>query len=75
MAFSPDGNTLALSSALGTISTWATESGQHRRSFAGHTNEVWALAFSPDGRMLLSGGLDGTARLWDAEAHSRFGMR
>jgi WD40 repeat protein len=34
--------------------------------FAGHTNEVAALAFSPDGDRLASGDVAGLIKLWDA---------
>lgn len=35
------------------------------RTFAGHSDQVNAVAFSPDGRLALSGSSDNTMKLWE----------
>jgi WD40 repeat protein len=69
VTFSPDGGLLAVASRQGSgelrlfdTTTWAT-----RRRFAGHADEVRALAFSPDGRSLITGAADGGVRVWSVD--------
>ncbi|MER7468903.1 trypsin-like peptidase domain-containing protein [Streptomyces sp. NPDC097981] len=66
VTFSPDGSTLASSSADRTVRLWHAGTGKPGPILKGHTDQVWSVAFSPDGRTLATGGLDGTIRLWDA---------
>ncbi len=79
MAFSPDGQTLAVGNADSTIMLWDVTTGQPFGSpLIGHTGRVTSLAFSPDGQTLASGGkdvtwgsVDDTIILWDvATGHS-----
>jgi WD40 repeat protein/serine/threonine protein kinase len=49
------------------VHLWDVKAGNKIRSFAGHTQPVWAVAVAPDGRRLLSGAADGTARLWNLQ--------
>jgi WD40 repeat protein len=69
VAFSPDGKAVLTGSGGpdGTIRLWDSQTGQERRQFIGHSDQVLALVFSRDGRYVLSGSADGTARLWDAQ--------
>lgn len=68
MAFSPDGQTLAVG-AEGedwAVWSWDVATGRTRsNTFLGHTGGGFSVAFSPDGRTLATAGDDGIVRLWD----------
>ena len=64
VSFSPDGQTLA-SGGQSPLRLWDVTTGQHRKSFAGHTASVLSVVFSPDGQALASGSYDGTVLLWE----------
>jgi hypothetical protein len=69
LAFSPDGRTLALTSARGAggagVQLLEVGSGSLRHEFAGHHGLVTQLVFSADGKVLASGSFDTTVLLWD----------
>jgi WD40 repeat protein/transcriptional regulator with XRE-family HTH domain len=68
VAFSPDGETIALGDSNGTIYLWNISTTQLLGTFAGHKGWVWSVAFSPDGTLLASGSTDGCVRVWDVES-------
>ncbi len=66
LAFSPDGKTIAATTADGDISLWKLgvygPGGTLPGPFEGGAD---SLAFGADGRSLATGGNDGTIRIWD----------
>ena len=75
MAFSREGDRIAVSVPAATIRVWSTSGGEElvrwsvepEVSYTPHYGQVVSMAFSPDGRFLLTGGLDATAKVWDVE--------
>jgi WD40 repeat protein len=65
-AFAPDGRTLAIASADGTVRLWEVATWKVRAEFRGHRDRVTALAFGPNGR-LFTGGLDTVVLGWDVQ--------
>jgi WD40 repeat protein len=72
LAFAPDGRTLAVGYAGGSMALWDPHAGKELLALAGHRRGVMALCYAPDGKTLASGGPDGDVRLWDvATGHER----
>jgi WD40 repeat protein len=63
--FSPDGSTIASSSADQTIRLWDVSTGKCLKVLKGHRGTVTKAIFSPDGRLLASSSYDQTIHLWD----------
>ncbi len=74
LAFSPDGDTMAIGTENDDIRLDNVTPmrrillGHTRRILSGHTDLVISLAFSPDGSCLISGSMDKTIRLWDTKS-------
>lgn len=66
VAWSPDGNRLALASANGAaVTIYDLSSGNVATSATGHLDIVDSIAFSPDGKRLVTGSKDGTVSVVD----------
>lgn len=73
LAFSPDGERLAIGSWNTTarnaeIEVWNARTGKLIYSFQGSPQSNLMVAFSPDGKTLASGNEDSTIQLWDVRA-------
>ncbi len=71
VAFSPDGQLLAIGGDNSTVVLWDVENKDKSRVFGGHSKSVMSVAFSPDGQLLASASLDGFVRVWDVISENR----
>lgn len=62
-AFSPDGETLALGAADGSVKLWSIPDGTFISEHRGATGEVGSIAFSADNRLLAIGWTNGDVEL------------
>lgn len=67
VAFSPDGTTLASSSADCTVGLWDVASGGLRALLLGHRETVFKVAFTPDGTAVVSSSFDGMMKFWNSQ--------
>jgi RNA polymerase sigma factor (sigma-70 family) len=66
LAYSPDGDVLAVAGSGNTVRLWAVATGKEILPVAsGHQGGVSPVAVSPDGKTLISCGADHVVRLWD----------
>jgi WD40 repeat protein/energy-coupling factor transporter ATP-binding protein EcfA2 len=81
IAFSPDGNLLAVGggsnkSKSGLVTLWDTKTHRLLKTFEGHVGvriEVRAVAFSPDSKTLATAGTDNILVLWNVSPGGDFG--
>lgn len=65
VAYSPDGQLIAVGGKDKTVSLYDAKTKKVLREIVGHNGMVFRLTFTPDGKSLLTGSSDGTARLWN----------
>jgi WD40 repeat protein len=69
VAFSPNGQQLALGSDDRTVRVWDASTGRCLQTLEGHGGSVYSVAFSHNGQQLASGSSDRTVRVWDNHSH------
>jgi WD40 repeat protein len=67
IAFSHDGNKLAVTHAAGAVAVHDAQNLDNRTILVGHADTVMCAAFSPEDAMLATGGADRAIRLWDSK--------
>jgi WD domain, G-beta repeat len=65
VAFSADGQNLAVGGDDGTLVVYEGATGRRRHAFGGHRRTVDGVAFTPDGALLAAASTDGPVLLWD----------
>ena len=55
----------------GSVRLWNAKTGEHLRTFTGHTSRIESVAFSPDGKTLASADHEGSVYLWDVQTGAR----
>lgn len=68
VAFSPDGQLLAVGGGAEEVRIYKMDSGERVASFTGLPGGTYAVAFRPDGEQLATAGFDGTVRIFDVKS-------
>jgi hypothetical protein len=66
VAFSPDGQRIAIGSLIGTAKVCDAATGRELLALNGHSGAIDSVAFSQDGQRIVTGSADHTAKVWDA---------
>jgi len=66
IAFSRDGDSVAIGTADGSAGLWSIRTGDEEASYAGSTSPVTSIAFAPNGDLLATASADGTTSVWRA---------
>jgi WD40 repeat protein len=65
VAYSPDGNTVAIGGAASEVRLYDAKEGKRTATLKGHDGAIFALAFNPPGKEIVTGGFDGQVRIYD----------
>jgi WD40 repeat protein len=68
LAFSPDGNLLAVSGLNITVTIYDLQTGQAANSITGYKSAVMGIDFNPYGTLLATSHADGTVKVWNVQA-------
>jgi WD40 repeat protein len=67
IAFSPDGEQVAMGTLNSTIHAWRWRTGEHRERAAPRTGHINDVAWSPDGQLIATAHSDWNVRIWNAD--------
>ncbi len=67
IAFSPDGNILAVGANAGEVRLYKVADAVKLQTLKGHKGGIFAIAFRPDGKTVATGGFDGKVRIFEVE--------
>ena len=68
VAFSPDGQWIAVGGSAEDVRVYQTETGQRVASFKGDRGGIYSVVFAPSGGRMAAAGFDGTVRIYDVKA-------
>jgi mono/diheme cytochrome c family protein len=68
VAFSPDGQWIAVGSSTEEVRVYKTETGERVANFKGHQGGVYSVVFAPDGERMAAAGFDGTVRIYSVRS-------
>ena len=68
VAFSPDGQWIAVGGSTEDVHVYKTETGERVASFKGHQGGIYTLAFGPNGDRLAAAGFDGMVRIYNVKS-------
>ena len=74
LAFSPDGETLAIARSDYTVALVESATWKEQKTLRGHTETIFSLSFSRDGKRLASGSKDKTIIIWDVASGKKLSM-
>jgi WD40 repeat protein len=68
VAFSPDGEMIAVGGAADEIHVYKVETGERVAALKGYEGGIYSLVFRPTGGQLAAGGFDGKVRIYDLKS-------
>ena len=63
----PSDDYIVSGSSDATLRLWQTVTGEHLKTFEGHTSRIWDVCTTSTGEHLLSASADATVKLWSTE--------
>lgn len=68
VAFSPDGQLIAVGGGAQEVNLYKTATGERVASLKGYEGGIYSVVFNPDGRRLAAAGFDGKVRIYDLKS-------
>jgi mono/diheme cytochrome c family protein len=68
VAFSPDGQWIAVGGSTDQVHVYKTDTGERVAAFKGHEGGIYTVVFAPAGGYMAAAGFDGTVRIYDVKA-------